>query len=113
MRELLERFRLEAGSRAGLRYSQELRGLGRQFAEHLLAEGGSRRQAASELGVSEATLARWLRGVEAAAGGELCEVVVASPRLAAAAGVVVISPSGWRVEGLGVREAAELLAALA
>jgi hypothetical protein len=112
MRELLERFRRAAGERAGLRYAQELRELGRQYAAGVLAEGGSRRRAASELGVSEATVVRWL-GVDKATGdGQLCEVVVAGRRQLTGS-LAVISPSGWRVEGLGVSEAAELLAALA
>jgi hypothetical protein len=75
-------------------------------------EGGSRRRAASELGVSEATVVRWLGVGKPTGDGELCEVVVAGRRQVTGS-LAVISPSGWRVEGLGVSEAAELLAALA
>jgi hypothetical protein len=112
MRERLELFRREAGERAGLRYSPELRELGRECAGLVMAAGGSRRQAASELGVSEATLVRWLRKDVAAVRGGLCEVVVAD-RSRASGSLELVSPSGWRLEGLAVSEAAELLAALA
>lgn len=107
MQEQLERFRRAAAAREGLRYSEELRDLARQYAR---SRDGGREQSARELGVSVRTLARWLGVGAAAAEGALCEVMVAE---SGRGRLVVTSPSGWRIEGLSVSEAAELLAALA
>lgn len=109
MEELVQRFRWLADQRSGLRYSLELRELA---VECVAAAGGgtSVGQVAAQLGVGAATLQRWLAAAPAAAGRGWHEVVVRE--LDTRRGVVVVAPSGWRVEGLSVAEAAELLAAV-
>lgn len=108
MDDLVRRFRLEAGRRHSLRYSQELRQLAVQYAT--TAGGGvSRREVAAELGLNEQTLTRWLRG-EVARSAALHEVVVVEP--VGAGRPVLVMPSGVRVEGLSVRELVSVLEVL-
>jgi len=108
MDELVRRFRLEAGRRQGLRYSQELRQLALQYA--VSAGNMSRREVAAELGLNEVTLARWLRYEVAGGGAALHEVVVVEQMDAGRP--VLVMPSGVRVEGLSVRELVSVLEAL-
>ncbi len=110
MQEELEQFRREAAVRDGLRYPESLKELARRYAQLVVSVGGGGRQAARDLGIGEATLVRWLRGKTAERAAGLCEVVVADR---GRGGLAVISPTGWRVEGLAVSEVAELLSALA
>jgi transposase-like protein len=108
MDDLARRFRLEAGRRQGLRYSPELRQLAVQYAA--AASGMSRREVAVELGLSEVTLARWLRGQVTRGSAALHEVVVVEQ--VGAGRPVLVMPSGVRVEGLSVRELVSVLEAL-
>lgn len=107
MNDLARRFRLEAGRRQGLRYSSELRQLAVRYAT--AAGSMSRREVAAELGLSEVTLARWLRG-ELASGAALHEVVVVEQ--VGSTRPVLVMASGVRVEGLSVGELVSVLEAL-
>jgi transposase-like protein len=89
----------------------------RRFAvEHAgtaLAEGGSVSRAARELGVSEVTLAKWMQAAEDDDGASgFREVVVERPEVTACA-LTVVTPGGYRVEGLDLAGAAALLRAIA
>jgi transposase-like protein len=108
MDEQVRRFRLEAGRRQSLRYSQELRQLAVQYATTV---GGSmsRREIAAELGLNEQTLTRWLRG-KVARSAALHKVVVVEP--VGAGRPVLVMPSGVRVEGLSVLELVSILEVL-
>ena len=88
-------------------------------------KGETVREVTKKLGVSEPTLQAWRRGQtpgsKARRAGErnvpLVPVVV-QPRKAEAsvqspASLTVVTPQGWRVEGLGVESAADLLRRLA
>ena len=66
MEELARRFRVEAGRREGLRYTQQLRQLAVQYAA--AAAGLSRREIAAVLGLNAATLIRWQRSEPEARG---------------------------------------------
>ena len=85
-----------------------------------MAQGRSVTAASQELGLARDTLGRWLRGAEPTET-IFRPVIVADASAAAdgqganpsAAGLVLVSPRGYRVEGLGVATAAELLRALA
>ena len=89
----------------------------RQFAvaycDATIGEGGSVSLAAGELGVSEATLAKWMEAEDEVADGarEFREVVVDRQEMAAGA-VSVVTPLGLRVEGLDLYGAIELVRAL-
>lgn len=111
MEELARRFRLEAGRRGGLRYPRELRQLAVQYAA-AAAEALSRREIASALGLSEATLMRWQRSEVVARWGPaaLHEVIVVDQ--AGASRPVLVMPSGVRVEGLSVGELVSVLECL-
>jgi|CXWL01.1.fsa_nt_gi transposase-like protein len=108
-RSPMARFRRAAEQRQGLRYSEELKELGRRHAAQAVAEGRSMRAAARELGIGEVTLGRWLAEVSGAVGA-FGEVVIMEPR--PSEGVTLFSPLGWRVEGLSVSDLMGVLAAL-
>jgi hypothetical protein len=103
MDELAARFRRLAAGRAGLRYSAELRGVAVEYSRQSVALGRSRRQTASDLGLGEWTLSRWLRrGKEPRrkAVVPVHEVRVVEPLVPG--GPVLMLGSGVRVEGLSV-----------
>lgn len=124
-RELTTRL---VGERTGrCLYPQELREEAIDCAQEAAAQGGSLRKLAMALGVSHATLCRWVaraRGAEQ--GRDLAREVVSCPvalrhvdvvqgELACgggSSGLVLVTPQGYRVEGLGVSDVARLLEAL-
>jgi transposase-like protein len=134
MEKELEQFRqeverLRAGRQKGsLPYPEVLRAFAVRYVAHVLEEGGTFEAAATGLGVSKPTLQAWRKGKPAAhrrvrAGGEqptLVPVLVAEPKkpgrpagaqaAAAQAGrLTVVAPGGFRVEGLSLEAAAQLL----
>jgi transposase len=117
--------RLKAGRRSGsLPFPETLRAFAVRYAEHTLATGGTVTDAAQKLGVSGPTLYEWRKG--RAAGRPKMKLheeraalvpvrVSARPAGVGAAGphsVALVSPGGWRVEGLSVESAAQLLGKL-
>lgn len=120
MDELLEAFRQglrESGVRpgVGIRYPEFLRELAVGYFELARRAGHSRRQVVEALGVADATLQRWdeevgTAAVEAAESVALHEVVLTDSRPSGS--LRLITPEGYRVEGLGIGELAELLRAL-
>lgn len=116
--------RLKAGRRSGsLPFAQTLRAFAVRYAEHTVAAGGTVTDAAQKLGVSGPTLYEWRKGrptersrpKPAAKSGALVPVRVRErPVGEAEVGprVVLVSPGGWRVEGLSVEAAAQLLGRL-
>ena len=133
MEKELEQFRqeverLRAGRQRGsLPYPEALRAFAVRYLAHALETGGTLAGAAKALGVSEPTLQAWRKGRPAAhrrAHGPvdrpaLVPVVVPGPKKtavpaarAAPGGLVLVSPGGWRVEGLSAQGVAELLGRL-
>ncbi|GMU05419.1 transposase [Corallococcus caeni] len=112
--------RLKAGRRSGsLPFPEALRAFAVRYAEYTVAAGGTVTDAAQKLGVSGPTLYEWRKGRPRPKPIEKSAALVpvrVSQRPAAAAGaavqVVLVSPGGWRVEGLGVESAAQLLGKL-
>ncbi|AKF87012.1 hypothetical protein MFUL124B02_36365 [Myxococcus fulvus 124B02] len=113
--------RLKAGRRSGsLPFPEALRAFAVRYAEHAVGAGGTVTDAAKKLGISGPTLYEWRKGrprlkpVEKSAA--LVPVrVSARPATAVGAGVqqvALVSPGGWRVEGLSVESAAQLLGTL-
>ena len=91
----------------GQRYPVEFRRRAAGVALAMRSGGASWRRIASEVGVRAETLRRWCDGGEPGAARSLIPVqVVGSTALA------VISPGGWRVEGLSLSDASALLRAL-
>lgn len=131
MENELEQFRqeaqrLKAGRRSGsLPFPEALRAFAVRYAEHTLAEGGTVVEAARKLGVSGPTLYEWRKGRPAGgarpkpAGKSAALVPVrVSERPGQAGGVgpqqvALVSPGGWRVEGLSVEAAVQLLGRVA
>lgn len=133
MEKELEQFRqeverLRAGRQRGsLPYPETLRVFAVRYLAHALETGGTLAGTAKALGVPEPTLQAWRKGQPAAhrrahAPGEkpaLVPVVVPGPKKTTASaagavpgGLVLVSPGGWRVEGLSAEAAAELLGRL-
>ena len=83
-------------SRAGRRYSSELRYLAVSYLEKCLQRGGTRGSAARKLGVSELTLKRWQ--AEGKRNGRLRQVEVIDRK--SSDDMVLVTPEGYRVEGL-------------
>ena len=120
MGRLLEAFReglQEAGIQPGrgVRYPQALRRIAVDYAQEARHRGHSRRGCAENLGVSDVTLSRWIEeaGLPVPEFGEtapLREVVLTDSRLGRS--LSLVTPEGFRVEGLDVAELAELLRAL-
>jgi hypothetical protein len=108
MDELARRFARAAQERGGLRYSPALRQLALEYAYAAAGNGRTQRQIAESLGLSEVTLCRWQKA--RAATAPVHEVVVVGGE--SAASVVLVMPSGVRVEGLTVRELVAVLGAL-
>jgi hypothetical protein len=94
--------------REGFRYAAELRNRVMAYAKRQRAAGASWSGLADELGVSAQTLARW--GEESASGhGEFVSVRTSG---AAYGSIVLVSPKGWRLEGLDATTAIQLMRSL-
>ena len=93
----------------GKRYDSELKKRVIAFAEAERKDGRSWAEIAKELGVAFETVRRWC--IATGAVGRMRVVhVVAEP--SAKRVVTVIAPSGYRIEGLSIDEAAALLRAV-
>lgn len=95
----------------GARYREDLRQEAVVLARAGMRAGQSLGSVASELGIGCATLTRWLEGerealrpVEVQREPEPCAL---SP-----SALVLVAPSGWRIEGLCRQDLAELLRVL-
>lgn len=105
----------EAGQ--GRRYPKALVGLALRFAEAAATAGWSQREIADRLELPVATLTRWRNREGPGGEGERLHEVVVVARQPAGAGeprdvVAVVTPDGFRIEGLGVGSVAPLLEAL-
>jgi transposase-like protein len=134
MEKELEQFRqeverLRAGRQKGsLPYPEVLRAFAVRYVAHALEAGGTFEAAATALGVSKPTLQAWRKGKPAAhrrakagaQGQALVPVVVAEQKkpgrpavaqvaVAQAGLLTVVAPGGFRVEGLSLEAAAQLL----
>jgi hypothetical protein len=97
----------------GARYGEDLRQEAVALARAGLLAGQSLGSMAGELGVGCATLARWLEGTRAVlrpveVRGEAGEEEEPGP----ASSLVLVAPSGWRIEGLRREDIPELLRVL-
>ena len=95
--------------RGAVRYQVELRERVVAHTKSAMASGETLQSIARCLGIATETLRRWMR--PAGDGVALRPVMVAAPERSS--GCVIITPGGYRVEGLSADEAARILAMLA
>lgn len=111
MREL-ERLKREIGRLdrgRGRRYPAVLRERITAYAKSRRDDGEGWATISDELSVPWETLRRWSLGAKRSSA--MVPVEVIAPTVVAE-GVAVVSPTGWRLEGLDVREAVAVLRAL-
>lgn len=117
----LVRMRLRAelaavrGEQGCWRCPEELRARVVAYVEVRRGEGASFRKIGRELGISSTAVRRWLRREPGGGRGELVPVRVAGGAHApgwSVGGVTVVSPRGWRVEGLDLEGVVALLEVL-
>jgi transposase len=98
VREFRKRARLENGGRGGrsLRYSRELRMEAVSYLARKKREGVGQDRIASELGVSSWSLSRWVQESERRVALVPVEVTEAEE----SRGLFLVTPRGYRVEGL-------------
>jgi hypothetical protein len=118
MRTRVERFRSAVvrslGGRPGrgTRYREDLQQEAIALARMGMLEGKSLGRVAEELGLGPATLTRWLGKVDAGEPLRPVEVQRDEEEPGPAFSLVVVTPSGWRIEGLRLADLTELLRAL-
>jgi transposase-like protein len=112
MDRLLRRFRREAKKRPNQMYPEELRRLAVRYADRRTTEDVAVADIAAELGVAEQSLRTWMQKT----GSDFRRVRVTDadePKPQSETGkLVLISPSGYRLEGLDVASAFQMLRAL-
>jgi len=110
--ERISELKVEVEERESLRYPETFRAKAVELVGQLKADGWTQRRISQELEISWQTLGRWCRqaepdGTEAGSEGFRPVEVVASGSGGPADGIALVSPSGWRIEGLTVTEAVE------
>ncbi len=101
------------GVRRGVRYPDTLKRLALSYWHDAERAGESPSGVAAELEISPATLERWASMPEEHAEvGEIQEVILAQPMLATASGLSLVTPDGYRIEGLRAGDVPELLRVL-
>lgn len=110
--EQISELKLEADERESLRYPEAFRTKAVELVGQLKADGWTQRRISQELEISWQTLGRWCRqaepdGIETGSESFRPVEVVAADSSGSADGIALVSPSGWRIEGLTVAEAVE------
>jgi transposase-like protein len=96
----------------GVRYPEDLRREAIGLARTGMLAGKSLGSVAEELGLGPATLTRWLGRGGTGEPLRPVEVQRDEEEPGQASSLVVVTPSGWRIEGLRLADLAELLRAL-
>jgi hypothetical protein len=116
MEELAQEFVRRRGSLRqaglGIRVPEELRRLAVRFGRWAQDEGESLGEAAVQLGVSRATLERWLAEEPAGDSSAVREVVVREEEAGGGGVLTLVTPEGFRIEGLAVADLAVLVRSL-
>ncbi len=111
MDRLLKRFRREAKARPNQTYPEQLRKLAAKYARQRITAGEAIGSIAKQLGVAEQSLRNWMQRTSS----DFRRVqVIESPLTepSDSGKLALISPSGYRLEGLDVVSASQLLRAL-
>ncbi|PYQ57640.1 MAG: hypothetical protein DMF53_22095 [Acidobacteria bacterium] len=96
----------------GARYGEDLRQEAVVLARAGMLAGKSLATVAGELGVGCATLARWLEGARAALRPVEVQGEGREEEAGPASSLVLVAPTGWRIEGLRREDIPELLRVL-
>jgi len=118
MNQRARRFREQASrenhGRVGvrLRYSTQLRREAVRYCEERKRQGWSLKAVAEELGVHAWSLSRWTRGLEGQGELRKVEVVGREKNRPSVGLLTLVSPEGFRVEGLDVEGVRQLLPVL-
>lgn len=96
----------------GVRYREDLRQEAMALARMGMREGRSLGRVAAELGIGVATLTRWLEKGGADEPLRPVEVQREQEEPGSTSSLVVVTPLGWRIEGMRLAQIAELLRAL-
>ena len=114
MKQKAERFQIQSKRanqgrrRPGWRHSPGLRKLGLSYLEDCLGKGLGPTEAARNLAVSEVTIQRWFK--ESKENGSLKRVKIVE--MESANDFVLLTPTGYRVEGLSEESLVRLLGQL-
>jgi transposase len=117
MDEIRERAR-EALARLGkrgrtTRIPDDVRAVVLGYVERERSRGRSRQEVADELGLSSSVLVRWAKGGRRRRGKIVPIRLLATPSVSPEAATIrIVSPSGYRIEGLSVRDAVEVIRAI-
>ena len=101
-------FRDQAAQRPSNRYPEPIKQRALALVERLRAAGWSQSQVSEALGISWQTIRRWQDEAKPQPVGREGFRPVALPASTAACGPVLVSPSGWRIEGLSLDELCEV-----
>ena len=115
VRRFRKQARVENRGRSGRRrrYSRALRVMAVDYLRRQMRRGASAETVGSELGVSGWSLIRWSRQAKVARNSALREVEVAEEAKARTSLVVtLVTPDGYRIEGLEGRDIRSVLEAL-
>jgi len=96
----------------GARYGEALRQEAMVLAQARMLAGKSLGSVAGELGIGCATLARWLEGARSALRPVEVQEGRREEEPGPASSLVLVAPSGWRLEGLRREDIPELLRVL-
>lgn len=112
-RELEQLRELAAQPRDNDRYPAELRRQAKRWAIRRRQEGAWWKEIAAEIGVSTSAVIRWTNAADddnekRLASVALVPVHVVEPK-ARAADLAIVSPAGFRIEGLSLEQAVEVL----
>ncbi len=91
-------------------YDAELRRFAIDYVDEQVAQGKSQATAVEELGVSYQTLRNWRGSAPSTAGGfRRVRVSAVAEAVVKTRSATLVSPKGYRVEGLGLDDIASLL----
>lgn len=96
----------------GFRYPAQVREVLQDFALVELQAGASRKELSDFLGVSTATLKRWLEDDRESEDSPSFAPIFISEPLNSPQDLTLRSPSGWTLSGLDLKQATELLRSL-
>ena len=96
--------------RPGKPYPVELRKLALNYAHFQLDAGIPKRRIAEQLGIRSSTLTRWLEPDDLLQGDFIAVTMMASK--SHKHDIELHSPGGWRITGISLHQAADLLQAL-
>jgi transposase-like protein len=109
---IIEDLKRRADRRTNRRYPEEFRQDAVRLVDRLRKAGWTQKRISSEIEVPWVTLRRWRSKRSTTATSETSEsfrpvAIVEEPAAPEAEGVALVSPSGWRIEGLTVTQAVE------